>query len=491
MRVRMLRAMMVVLVLMVVAGGCATDRYGVREVIDAVAKMDSARDGTAATQPGRGRYAVPVAASVAPTGTMLHQLITEALARNPEIHAAAETVRSRAERIGQVTALADPMLMTKTQPEPTPTAGGDIFFILGVQQNFPIPEKLDRRGRIAYHETLDALRAWEQARLYVIAEVKRAYYRLYVLDRTIALTEENQALLRGLVEVAQGQAAAGRAPQQDALRAQVESSNLESKLLTLHQQRSSSAAMLNTLVRRDPLTEVPTPPDFDPNETEHEVKGLLAVAAEANPELRAFEDRLERDRQALRLAELAYWPDFTLGFEWMSMQPRDAFEPPINPATGMRPPVNRMSEEGADMWGILFGVTIPIWFDKIEAGIREARHKLEATVHQRAATRDRIGFRIVDALERVGAQQRLARLIDTEIVPQSRQAYDVSRDGYAVGANDFEAVINNWQRWYAFSVEYHRALGELERSVADLELELGMSLADAALRAGSREGASR
>ncbi|MCH9027745.1 MAG: TolC family protein, partial [Proteobacteria bacterium] len=134
--------------------------------------------------------------------------------------------RSRAERIAQVTALPDPVLLTKTLPEPTRTAEGDNFFILGIQQKFPVPEKLDRRGRIALQETRIALQQWHEKRLRVIADVKRAYYQLYVIDHTIELTEENQLVLKRLLAVAQGQVAAGR-PQQDALRAQVELSTLD------------------------------------------------------------------------------------------------------------------------------------------------------------------------------------------------------------------------------------------------------------------------
>ena len=412
-----------------------------------------------------------------PVPTTLRGFIILALERNPDIQAAAETARSRAERIAQVTALPDPILLTKTLPTPVRTAEGDNFFILGVKQQLPVPEKLDRRGRIALEETRVALQQWEQTRLRVIADVKRAYYQLYVVDQTIRIIEDNQVLLKGLVEVARGQTAAGRS-QQDALRAQVELSNLVSRLIELRQRQVTAEAMLNTLMNRDPATPIAAPADFGLRQSELEVDRLFTLATEANPELTALVHEIERDRQKVRLAKLAYWPDFTIGFEWMSMQPRDAFEPAINPATGQRPASPQLSEDGSDNWAILFGINLPIWFDKIEAGIREARHKLAATQHRQASAKNRVRFQITEALERVRAQRELALLFETTIIPQAKQVYDVSRASYMVGKSDFQYVIDNWQKWLMFSIQHRRAMGELERRVADLEQAVGLSLTE-------------
>jgi hypothetical protein len=40
-------------------------------------------------------------------------------------------------------------------------------------------------------------------------------------------------------------------------------------------------------------------------------------------------------------------------------------------------------------------------------------------------------------------------------------------------------VIDNWRKWLVFTIQYYRSLGELERSVADLEQALGLSLTEA------------
>lgn len=482
---------------------CALNQVADREVAAAVARYAERREATAedysrgirpfsrsaATQPAEGavdqaststEIAEPreVRRNAPPSPQSLRDYIVLAL-ENPEIKAAEEMARMKAARVPQVTALPDPMLTTRTLPEPVRTAEGDNFFTLGVQQRFPVPEKLDRAGRVALQEARMALQDLARRRLNVIAEVKRAWFRVYIIDRTVEIDLANQDLLRGLIDAARAQVAAGRRGQADVLRAQVELSNLESQLIELRQQRESTTAMLNRVLNRPPTTPVPTVGEYAARDADVRLDALLAAAVERNPDLRRIAEQLERDRHGVELAKLAYWPDFTLGFEWMYMRPRPAFVPPPNPQTGMPAPVNRMSEDGTDNWGITFGLNIPLWFQKIEAGIREARGRLMATQHEYVAARNRVNFEIEDALARVRAQRELAALFKDTIIPQAQQAYEVSRASYSAGATDFLFVIDNWQKWLMFTTQYHRALGELERSVADLEAAIGVSLSEA------------
>ena len=156
-----------------------------------------------------------------------------------------------------------------------------------------------------------------------------------------------------------------------------------------------------------------------------------------------LKQQIERDRHAVKLARLAYWPDFALGFEWMLMDPRGAFEPLPDPQTGRRPMVSQMSEEGSDNWAITFGFNIPIWGQKIRAGIREARSRLLASQHQEVAARNRVRFALEDAVARVRAQRELAELFRGTIVPQTQQAFEVSRAAYSSGTGDFLSIIDN------------------------------------------------
>ncbi len=469
-----------------VLSGCALNEEGDREVSRLLERhgreleRDSAQYGSvpqraSTTEPGRERE-TPGPSS---KKTMLARLIEIALERNPDIQAAAERARSMASRVPQATALPDPFLSTKTLPEPVRTAEGDNYFVLGLRQKLPVPEKLDRRGRIALEEVRMAIERHEQTRLRIIGDVKRAFFQLYATDWAISITEENMILLRDMIEVTRAQLVAGRGQQEDVLRTQVELSNLESELVGLRQRRVTTVSLLNALLDRPVATPVATPPDYDLRRLELRLDQLLAFALRENPELRVLERQIARDEQSVKLSKLEYWPDFTIGLEWMQMDPRGAFRPPVNPQTGMRPRVPQMSEDGSDNWAITFGFNVPLWFEKIEAGIREARQKLAASRRQHASMKNSVTFRVEDALARVRSFRDIATLFATAIIPQAEQAYIVSRTNYMAGTSDFQYVIDNWQRWLFFRIRYYHALGEVERSVADLEQAVGISIVEA------------
>ncbi len=465
--------------------GCALNAQGDREVGEALASYELRQSSTASQYASVPKVASTTTAPVSKPPNVviedgtLASLIATALERNPDILGAIDTARSVASRIPQATSLMDPTLMTKTLPEPTRTAEGDNYFVLGVQQKLPVPEKLDRRGRAALAETRMAIETLEQTRLRVIGDVKRAYFQLFAIDQAVSITRENQTLLRDLIEVARGQLVAGKRQQEDVLRAQVESSNLESQLVELDQRRTTTVALINSILDRPPMTQVPSLSDYDIRRMSMRLERLLTHAYQRNPELQRIERQIERDEHSLRLARLEYWPDFTVGFEWMQMDPRAAYRPAVNPQTGMRPRVSQLSEEGTDNWAITVGVNLPVWFERIEAGIREARERLSASRRQHQAAKNRITYQVEDALARINSQQKIADLYATAIIPQAEQAYQVSREGYITGTSDFQFVIDNWQKWLFFRLQYYRALGDLERSVADLEQAVGVSVIEA------------
>ncbi len=414
----------------------------------------------------------------------LYACILTALRDNPRVKAAEATAQAASARAAQMVSLPDPMVMTRTLPEPVRTAEGDNYFVLGVQQRIPVPGRLDRAGQAAMEEAKMALSDLDRTRLSVIADVKRAYYSLYVVDRTIEIDQANQDLLRGLIDVATAQVAAGRRAQDDVLRAQVEVSALEGDLIELRRRREALAAALNREMNRKPDAAVSVAADVALPSVDAQLEALLDVAAANNPDLKRLAHAIERDGHAAESARLAAWPELVLGFEWMLMEPRDP--PPLPRQSGSyAPPPKNMSESGSDNWAILFGFTLPIWTDRIREGVRESRERLIASQQTLAAEQSRIDFEVAEALARVNAQRELAALFDRTIIPQARQAFETSRAGYASGRSDFLVVIDNWQKWLAVSIQYHRALGELQMAVADLESALGVSLAEAADAEGS------
>ena len=316
-------------IFIVAAAGCALNQAGDQEVAAVLAGHEQERSEQATLYAAAARPTTrpgvttrPGAAAAEPIG--LREYLLLALAENPDLKAARQNAYAKAKRIPQVTALPDPMLATRTYSpnRPMMLADGNNVFVMSITQQLPHPEKLDRAGRVALEETRMALAELEQTRLRVIGDVKRAYFQLYIINKTIGITRTNQDLLRGIVDVVRSQVAAGKRMQDELLRAQVEFSDLDRELIDQRQQQAATAATLNTLLSRRPDHPIRMPEEFDVRAAEVKLDALLAQAVKSNPELKKMEHQIERDRQSRRLAQLGYWPEFTIGVEWMAMEPR-------------------------------------------------------------------------------------------------------------------------------------------------------------------------
>jgi len=482
------RAMATCSVLMVLLGagvaGCLSSRQQQLRVSDAIETYQSAH-------PVHGQPEVerPVEVGVLrkspaaqPAGLDLPKdadvgtFVGLAVRRNPRLRAARDAVLAKMARVPQVTALPDPVVQSAIRAEPVRTAAGDIYLELRASQTFPVPAKLDERGWVALEEARSALEKLRSAHNQVIAETKGAYYRLYYAHQSIAVTKESRKLLREIQDNIQARLRAGTALQSDALRAQLELSNLENELLRLAQTRDTAIARLNLLIDRAPDAPFPVPSRPEAGRITSQLDALVTAAAENHPDLRQLQHQMERDRHAVRLARLGYWPDFTLGFFWTLLDPRGAFEPPPNPETGIVPPTPQLSERGTDSWGILLGMTLPIWSEKVEAGIREARHRRSETAARLHDERNRVYFDIQDRLLRVQTGEQLVDLFSTTIIPQARQTFEVSRTAYAAGRVDFLTLEENWRKLLDAQLLLERSLSQLEQDFAALEQAVGQEL---------------
>ena len=451
-----------------VASGCGFSDDGRREVAKRLRSHDQARRQLAAGFGRTPRVTSPPPAASPQQGaapSSLSRLIELALERNQGLRAARERAAAAAERVPQRTALPDPTIKSTWWTTPVRTAEGDNDFNVAVSQKLPLPQRLASAGRVEIEATRMALADVEALRLRVIADVKRAWFRLYVIDRSAAITLDNQGLLQGLIEAARAQVAAGGRSQGDVLRAQVELSNLEADLIQFAQQRETVAAQLNALLDRPVRTPVASPPILGIRQTTLKLAPAIERALAANPELAGLRHQIDRDTEAVGLAKLGYWPDFELGFQWMQLSSRAG-----SGAMG------RLSDDGSDNFAVHFGFSVPLWTGRIDAAVAEKEGLLRASRRQLDNARNRVAAQLDDALERLRSRVVLATLFDDTIIPQAQQTYEVSRASYASGTSDFLDVIDNWRKWLTFTIQYHRLLGEVETSAADLEQAAGLSL---------------
>lgn len=383
-----------------------------------------------------------------------------ALQRNPSIRSAQERLKMLAERVPQVTSLNDPMFMITPIGDMAETAAGQTDWTASVSQKLPFPGKLDATGRIANQNIAMARQDLEQTRLSVIADTRRAWWNLYYATRAIEVTQASRKLVEQFRHVAQAKLRAGTATQQDVLRASVELSNTDNDLLTLKQNRSTAAAMLNSLMDRPVDAQLPDPPTVKLRNTALKLDRLLQESADANPQVQKVQERIKAYHQRLRLARLNRWPDLTVGLNYTAVE-----------NSGLSPVAN-----GDDQWTVGFGFNLPIWNSRLDAAEREARRGILQGSADLQQARNMIAFQVKDALVKVETQHRQAVLFRDVIIPQARQTVDASQTGYQANKVSFLTLIDNWRKLLNFELMNHRSLSQFEQELAELQRVVGKDI---------------
>ena len=101
----------------------------------------------------------------------------------------------------------------------------------------------------------------------------------------------------------------------------------------------------------------------EPIEFTYELDQLLKIARESRQELLAAGLAVERAQYEKSLAGLDFFPDFTLGFDYIQID------------SGHSTHVH----DGKDAWMGTVAINIPIWFNKLGAQLKEKSAALEAS----------------------------------------------------------------------------------------------------------------
>ena len=404
--------------------------------------------------------ATPEQVQAAPPDDMpleLSELIQEGLARNPEIQTARNQWAAATEQIPQAITLPDPTFSVQLWNFPQ---NGNLFTSPGRSQNtiytlsqrFPFPGKLPLRGEVASRAASMREQAFRAKERELIGRLKQAYFELFFANKDLQIHHEHVDLLKQLFETAKAKYRAGQVSQVDVLKAQVELSNLYQRLPVLEQQRDTTAAKVNTLLNRDPNGALGIPREPVATSSYKPLEELEEVALKSRPELKAAELAIERNEHARAFAERQYYPDFEFAVQrFQNFQAVDGF-------------------------GAIASINIPFSFwtkRKYDAGVREAKAATDAARTEHQTWQNLTRFQIMELVAKMRAQQRVADLYRTTILPQAEQNLEAARAGYRTGRSAFLDVIEAERALLEFRLAYYRALVERENQMSALEQVVG------------------
>jgi outer membrane protein, heavy metal efflux system len=375
---------------------------------------------------------------------------------NPGLEAAYWRWKAALEKAPQALALPDPGFAYTYNKEIESRMGG-AEQSYSLTQGVPWFGKRELGAEAAGAEAQRAQQEYASERLSLAYRVKSAYYEYYYLRRSLAVTEENLVLLRGLEEAARMKYESGTGSQAAMLRFQVDIGRVEDRLRSLRDLQGPLAGKLNAAMNRAVEAPLAWPEALPETEAAFAEEQLLGALGSSNPELAALEAEIEKTRKERELAKKNYYPDFMLGVTY-----RDTRESSM-PGT--------MSEN--DLLEGMAGITLPIQVGKYRAAEREAYFAYQAAVKARAEEEKSLGADLRVAIYEYRDAERKMDLYRNGLLPKAEQALQVVQQEFATGEGQFLDLIDAVRMLLEFQLEYERARVDRQIKIAEIEMLTG------------------
>lgn len=396
------------------------------------------------------------------SSTELAGLLTYAALNNPGLAASFSRWKVAVERVPQVRALPDPRFTYRYFIEEVETRVGAQRQSFGIAQTFPWFGKLALRGDAAAEAAKGEYQRYQAAKLKLFYQVTQAYCEYYYLARAVAVAEENVKLLTHIESVARTRykVAAGSGP--DVIRAQVELGKFDERLRSLRGLRGPIVAALNAALNRPADAPLAKPTELPQEKVSVTDGQLLAMLGRSNPHLKALDFEINRQKLRIDLAKKEYFPDIKLGVDYIDTAA----------STGGRNP----GDDGADPVVAMVSVNVPIWRDKLSAGVRQARHRYLVALHQKAQKANDLSSQLKMVLYRFRDAGRKINLYRDTLLPKARQSLKVTEVSYRAGKGSFIDLVDAQRILLEFELAYERGMTDHVQRLAELKMLVGGEL---------------
>lgn len=388
----------------------------------------------------------------------LDQYVQIGLQQNPRILRARALYQAAECRVPQAASLPDPTLQMMAGLEPVQTAAGPQDFSLGINQKLPGKGKRESRATQAHLDAERALAELRTVELEVIQQIKVAYYQWYLSEGTSRIMRQQREQLQLIESVVQAMYEVKReVTQQDLLQVQVAGARLETELLKAQQQSESARLRLVRFMHVSTDTPLEVTDSLSVEQVTTDLNRLVQQAMASRPELQAQLWAIQRDRQAVDLAIREKYPDVTVGLNWIGVG-----------NGGLSPVAN-----GRDSLMLTMAMNLPVYQNRLQAGVREAEAKACASSYEYEAIKDDTVTQITDSFAAIASLKASLKLFRDEIVPRQQLSLEQAIDDYQVSKVDFLQMFENWNQLLQFQIQVLRFESDLQQQLATLARLVG------------------
>jgi outer membrane protein TolC len=259
--------------------------------------------------------------------------------------------------------------------------------------------------------------------------------------------------MSGFADVANARYKVGQGDQRNVLRAQVEILKLVDRKTDIEQRIVAAVSRINGLLNHKPGSPVGKPGDVQKSELPYTLEELVRLAVDNAPALKKRQGEIARGTHAVDLAVKDYYPDFTVGFNYID---RD----------NMR-----------EMYGLMVKGTVPLYFwRKQRPALESARLKLESVRKENENDIAAIGAEVEEAYSAVKSADEIMELYRSSLVPQTGLTLEAAFAAYQVGNEDLRELLTSVSVLLDAQLRYYEALADHQKALARLEPLVGFEL---------------
>jgi cobalt-zinc-cadmium efflux system outer membrane protein len=397
-------------------------------------------------------------ASTADTSYSVEAFLDEVLQNNPRLQAYRTRIQSSEARVPQATAWEDPQAAVEFFATPVTSAnpfrdGMETDYSL--QQTIPLFGQQSLMGDVAKANARMTEQSAAAIERNLIAEAKRGYAMLYSAQRRLVVNEENQRLLKQIIESARAKYSVGLTSQGDVLKVQVELAKLQNDRATLREEWTGTEAMMNALRSRPSNVPIGQVANTLPTEFKGTLEALLERSLADRPEIRAMRYEIQMNNAEVAVAKRMWFPELMLRGMYKDMK------------------------EGTDQWAAMIGITIPLapWgIGKYSGKIEETELNVRSSELSLVDMQNMVRAEVSDAYAKVQSRWQQIERYQQTILPQSEQSLQSTLAGYQTDTVDFLSLLDTYRLVQMFKMEYYMVVGEYYGSLAALERAIGGDL---------------
>ena len=399
-------------------------------------------------------------AAAAPQSLTAADLLEIAVEVNPQVRATREQWEAAQHQILQNYAPADPTF-TYGNIDSSKDFNAATHAI-GVSENFQFPGEGLLQADNAKRTAEIAHLTYEAAVRDLRGNVETAYYQVLLDQALIDVNAENIVNLKQVVRVVQTQYEANQASQADLIGVQFALTQAQLQQRQYETNRANDRVGLNQLLYRKPGSPLELDRRIQIKQLRLPLSEVVDAATHQRQEILEAALTEKNSITAVKLAEMEYLPNYTLGYEY-----DDFLQFGAQPLPGVT---------NAHTFSIGLNVPIFFWIHQRE-DLRAAEHSLQAARYSMNSVLSQTEATVTQLYRSAQFAYESAQEYQGSLIPLADQEFKVALIAYETGKVDFLTLSAALQNTYAARITYLQNSNQFLAGEVALEQAMGITLA--------------